>query len=192
MIKNTHPTRKELILAVRLGGADVGKHLTDCSWCHLYFGLLTKYPLAGELPFSNAPLSWIEKAISIAAKPDRARGLKSLIARISFDSWARPVPEGVRGEALILERRLRFDAANKTFDLRAEYRQNHWDFTAQITDREGKIVDGTLLAGKKELNADEQGFYQWSSVRPPQKVKLLTDEDEIEIPELSWKKSRPE
>lgn len=189
---NSHPTRKELILGAQGIGAIAKKHLAGCSWCHLYFGLLAKYQFSGELPLPNAPQSWIDKAVLIAAMPNRIGKLKSIIAGISFDSWARPVLQGVRGETMRQERRILFETADTKFDVRAEYRRNHWDFTAKVTDAAGNIADCTLMVGKKVLTADEQGFYQWSSARPPQEFRLLTDEEEIEIPELSWKKSRPE
>ncbi len=189
---NSHPTRKELILAARLDSAAVGKHLAGCSWCYLYFGLLAKYQFAGQLPLAHAPQSWIDKAVFIAGKPDRTKGLKSLIAGLSFDSWAIPALEGVRGETMSQERRVRFETADQKFDLRAEHHRNRWNFTAKITDSEGHNVDCTLVAGKKELLSDEHGFYQWTSVSPPLEFRLVTAEDEIKIPELSWKKPQPE
>ncbi len=189
---NSHPTRKKLIGAARGSSTVPKEHLADCSWCHLYFALLTKYQLAGELPFTNAPQAWIDKAVLIAAKSGRWKGLKKFIAGLSFDSWSGSIPEGVRGEAMLQERRLLFESGHNLFDLRAERRRNRWDFTAQITDRQGKTIDCTLLAGTKELSADELGFYQWSSVKPPQKFELITEAGVIVIPELSWKKSRAE
>lgn len=192
MSKYDHPTRKELIAASRSSGTTVEKHLPKCNWCDLYFELIKRYSFTGEVPLTSAPQSWIDKAVSIAVKTEKIQSLKSLVARIAFDSWAMPMPEGVRGETMIQERRLRFEVNDKSFDVRAEYRRNHWDFTARITDPQGQPIKGKLLAGKKELMADENGFYQWSSKKPPKGLELLIERDRIEIPELSWKKFRPE
>jgi len=189
---NSHPTRKELIIAARTGSAIPKEHLGSCGWCNEYFELLRLFEFAGELPLVDAPQSWINRAVTVAEKPDKLKTLKSLVASIAFDSWSMPVPQGIRGETLMQERRISFGAANKTLDLRAEHRKNRWDFTARITDQSGHPVDCTLVVGKRELKADDAGFYQWSSVRPPKSFKLLTVEGEIETPELSWKKSQPE
>ncbi|MGH8015101.1 MAG: hypothetical protein ACREBV_02815 [Candidatus Zixiibacteriota bacterium] len=185
----SHPARQELLAAIRSGENTYKEHFSVCNWCGLYFELLSKFELAGEIPFPSAPNVWVKKAVAIAAEAEKTDLLKSTIARIVFDSWAAPAAVGIRGEALVQERRLRMEAPKISFDLRAERRKNHWDFTARITDEQGKVIKGTLMAGKKELKADEDGFYQWSSARPPQDFRLLTSEGEIEIPELTWKKT---
>lgn len=187
---NNHPTRKELILTARGLGNISKEHLNECSWCRLYLELYSKFPVAGELPFINAPMSWTERAIIIGEKSAKGFKLESLIARLTFDSWGRPLPEGVRGAGVTDERRVSFDVAGKTFDIRAEHRQDLWEFTAKITDKSGIPTGWILKAGKVQITADEDGFYQWSSIHPPKKFKLFSHDGEIETPELSWKKSR--
>jgi len=186
----SHPSRKELILAARGAGTIAQAHLDECNWCSLYFEFYTKFSLAGELPLVSAPKSWIEKAIAVGKKPAKSSPIESLVARLLFDSWAMPVPAGVRGAGVFEERRVCFEALGKTFDLRAEHRQNRWNFTAKITDKSGIPADWAVLVGNGEHIPDADGFYQWSSARPPKKIRLLSDRSEIETPELSWKKSR--
>ncbi len=192
MKDNFHPSRSELIQAARQSSPVFEKHMAACNWCQLYLELLTRFQMAGQLPFVSAPEAWVNRAVSIAAKSGLMGDIKRLVARITFDSWAMPVPEGARGEALIQERRIRFEANDKLFDLRAEHRKNHWDFTAKVTDRGGLAVDCTVIAGKKELSADKNGFYQWTSIKPPRDFKIVTETDEIVVPELMWKKSPQE
>ena len=187
---NSHPTRKDLILAARGAGIIANAHIAGCSRCSLYFELYSKFPLAGELPLVSAPKSYIEKAIAVAGKSAKSSLLKSLVARLSFDSWAMPVPEGVRGAGVFEERRICFEVSGKTFDLRAEHRQNRWDFTAKITDKSGMPANWAVMVGNVEHSPDIDGFYQWSSVRPPKKILLHSDEGEIETPEITWKKPR--
>ncbi len=181
-----------MILAARGAGGIVKGHLAECSWCGLYFEFLSRYPLAGELPLVDAPRIWIKKAIAVGTKPAIGVELKSLVAKLSFDSWAMPVPEGIRGAGIMEERRVCFEAAGKTFDLRAEHKQNRWDFTAKITDETGIATEWALMIGQEEHIPNADGFYQWSSVRPPKKIRLRSEQNEIETPELSWKKSRQE
>ena len=188
----SHPTRKELILAARGDAVIDNAHIAGCDWCSLYFELFSKFPLAGELPLVSAPKPWIEKAMAVAEIPAKSTVLKSLVARLSFDSWSMPAPEGVRGAGVFEERRICFEVSGKIFDLRAEHRQNRWDFTAKITDKLGIPADWVVTVGNEEHFPDTDGFYQWSSVRPPKKIRLLSDDGEIETPELSWKKSRQE
>ena len=167
-------------------------HLAECTWCSLFFELYSKYSLAGELPLVSAPKAWIDKAIGISKKPVKSSLLKSIVARLSFDSWAMPAAAGVRGAGVTDERRVCFEMSGKTLDLRAEHRQNRWDFTAKITDKAGLPADWTLMVGNVEHFPDDAGFYQWSAVRPPKKIKLISDEGEIETPEINWKKSQQE
>lgn len=189
MKNNFHPNRNEIIIAAKGSSAAIKNHLADCDWCSLYFEFLSRFQSAGLLPLNNAPQAWIERAVAIASERSLAGEFKRLAAKITFDSWAMPLPQGVRGEVLIQERRIRFEANDKLFDLRAEHRKKHWDFTAKVTDRAGHAVDCTLIAGKKELEADENGFYQWTSIKPPSDLKIKTETGEIIIPELKWKKS---
>lgn len=187
-----HPNRQELISAARTGGEKFSKHLKDCDWCRTFFELSQKYQVAGELQLEDAPQNWVAQAVALAEKETITGKLKSLVATLTFDSWSMPLPAGVRGEGLLQERRIRFEIQDKKLDLRAEHRRNRWDFVARVTDSEGRHVECTLLAGKKELTADKDGFYQWSSVRPPVKFSILTKEGELKTPELSWKSSPAE
>jgi hypothetical protein len=184
-----HPERSELIRAARTVSSGFAEHLSSCEWCRDFCELLRVYHVAGALPLADAPQYLIEKALAVSQRAGVGRKLKSLAAKLIFDSWSMPLPAGVRSEGLLQERRIRFEISDKTLDLRAEHRQNHWDFVARVTDSQGEAVDCTLIAGKKELTVNEDGFYQWSSVRPPAKFKLRTGQNELETPELSWKKS---
>lgn len=182
-----HPNRKELIMAAKSGSNEYSEHFKSCDWCRTYFEMLKEFHVAGVLPLVDAPKNWVNKAAAVGDKVSVSRKLKSLVAILTFDSWAMPQPAGVRSEGVMQERRVRFEISGKIFDLRAEHRRNKWDFVARVTDGSGKSVDCTIVTGKKELNSNEDGFYLWSSVRPPSKFKLLTETGELEIPELSWK-----
>ncbi len=189
---HSHPTRTELIAAARGGTAVAGEHLSSCDWCSLYFELYSEFSFAGELALVSAPRSWIDKAMAVAVNSSERSPLKSLFARLSFDSWATAVPQGVRSAGAMEERRVTFDAVGKTLDIRAEHRQNLWEFTAKITDKSGNPAGWILVVGSEKITANEDGFYQWSSVRPPKKFKLLSHDGEFETSELLWKKSRPQ
>lgn len=187
-----HPSRIELLSALNSSDKRFGSHFKSCDWCRMYYEILSEFPFAGEISLPDAPKPWIEKAALLAKAPEKLKVIKRFIANVVFDSWAVKLPAGVRGETASQERRIKFEGAQNSLDLRAERRKNHWEFTARIRTSEGKDIQGVILAGKKKVLADEDGFYQWSSSIPPKIIKLVISGQEVKYPELSWKKSPKE
>lgn len=186
-----HLHRKELIALARKLPGTANEHLSECAECRDAVELLREFNLAGHSRLQDAPAGWIERAAALAQKRPSLEKIRKAVAAIVFDSWATPQPVGVRGQATVGERRLRFEADRFTFDLRAEQLPGEWAFVAQVTSESLPLDSFALSTEKKELNADTAGFFQWTAARPPKKILLRSDDTEIEIPELSWKKNRP-
>jgi hypothetical protein len=88
------------------------------------------------------------------------------------------------------DRRLRFESAGISLDLRAERQKKGWFFMARAT---GKNIDKSMAilnVDRKTLIADRNGFYEWSSNRPPKNLSLVSEKFSIQIPEIVWKKPR--
>jgi hypothetical protein len=185
-----HLHRKELIALARKLPSSTNQHLSECAECREEVELLRKFNMAGHSRLQDAPAAWIELAAALAQKQHSLEKIRKAVAALVFDSWAAPQPIGVRGQASIGERRLRFEADRFTFDLRAERLPGEWAFVAQVTCESLPLGNFALSVEKKELTADTAGFFQWTADRPPRRILLRSDDTEIEIPELSWKKNR--
>jgi hypothetical protein len=186
-----HLDRKELIALARKLPSSTNQHLSECTECREEVELLRKFNVAGYSRLQDAPAGWIERAVALVQKQHSLEKIRKAVAALVFDSWEAPQPIGVRGQASIGERRLRFEAEQFTFDLRAEQLPGEWAFVAQVTSESLPPGNFALTVEKKELTADTAGFFQWTAGRPPRKILLRSDDTEIEIPELSWKKNRP-
>lgn len=186
-----HLHRKELIALARKQTGSTNEHLSECDECREAVELLRKFDLAGHSRLQDAPPGWIDRAAALAQKQPALEKIRKAVAALVFDSWTTPQPVGVRGQATVGERRLRFEAEQFAFDLRAEQLPEEWSFVAQVTSKSLPSSSFALSVEKKEMTADTAGFFQWTAGRPPKKILLRSDDTEIEIPELSWKKNRP-
>ncbi len=186
-----HLSRNELIALARRQPDSANQHLRECAECREAVELLREFDLAGRSRLLDAPIGWIERAAALAQKQHSFEKIRKAVAALVFDSWAVPQPIGVRGQTAVSERRLRFEGDRIAFDLRAEKLPGEWAFVAQVTSGSLPSTNFTLSVEKKELVSDTGGFFQWTAGRPPKRILLRSDDIEIEIPELSWKKHRP-
>lgn len=151
--------------------------------------LLVRYQVAGKLPLTEPPDAWVARAKEIATAASPVSFIRSLLAKLVFDSWASPHPVGVRGEAAIEQRRIRFEAAPVAVDLRAEHLKSGWSFVAQVTGVE--LSQAQLSADRKLLALDEHGICQWSTPKPPRKLAVVTSTHSVELPEITWRIKPP-
>lgn len=185
-----HLNRQELFRAAKEGMAPFQDHLSGCEQCQAELSLLRRFRVAGKLELPEPPQGWVAKAIELAsAKPSLAQATKRLIGALTFDSWSLPAPAGVRGLAPLTQRRIRLEADGVALEIRAEKKAQQWNFVAQTICSDTKNC--SLLASSTHLQADEDGFFQWSSKTPPRSLILTVGEMVIEIPELSWKMPKP-
>ena len=181
-----HLTRPELIQAASTQGVTANRHLLDCPVCSDLVGLFRTFMVVGKLHLPDAPIGWIDKAAALATTATAADRIKTLVARLVFDSWAMAKPLGVRGESVESDRRIRFETDALRLDLRAEKQSQGWTFVAQIKGTSDSPI--RIEADRQKLLPDSAGVYQWSGSRPPRKITLRSDEFVIELPELLWKK----
>lgn len=184
-----HPSRQELIAAATQKTGAQDQHLATCDECRALYHLFANYQVAGELALPNAPKEWINRAKDIYNSANPLQTLRRLVGRLSFDSWQVPQAVGVRSHELLADRRIRFEIGPLVLDVRAERQPAGWDFTAQVT---GEVDDPSsmiLRADRQTISPDPNGFYQWSSSRPPRLIRLEADDVSISLPELTWKQT---
>lgn len=181
--------RQELIRAARSENSSGFNHLSECSECREVVHLLKTYDVAGRSPLSDAPNALVDRAIEIAVKPRQKENLSALVAKLIFDSWTEPVPVGVRGEALVSERRLRFETEGIVFDLRAEQHSGRWSFIGVVICSLCEASAVLLKIGRRRVRPDATGLFQWDSVHPPKALMIvLNGLTAITLPELSWRR----
>lgn len=147
--------------------------------------MLVRFAVAGNLPLTEPPEAWVVRAQKLAKRESLVSSVKSVLARLVFDSWASPQPVGVRGEAAIEQRRVRFEAAPVAVDIRAEHLKTGWSFVAQVT---GVDYEQAKLSADRQLFAlDEHGICQWSHSKPPKKIAVVTTTQSVELPGIPWK-----
>lgn len=147
--------------------------------------MLVRFQVAGNLPLAEPPDAWVARAMQIAKRETLVSSVKSVFAKLVFDSWACPQPVGIRGEAAIEQRRVRFEAAPVAVDIRAEHLKTGWSFVAQVTGVE--YGQTQLVADRKLLSLDEHGICQWSHSKPPKKIAIVTTTQSVELPDIPWK-----
>lgn len=131
----------------------------------------------------------MKRAKQIAMKSSPVATIRKMLATLAFDSWAQPMPVGVRGGATMEQRRMRFESESVMIDLRAERQKSEWTFVAQVS---GVHRDDVLFtADKQTLTLDEFGICQWSNDKPPKRLAVVTETLTIELPGLTWKSKPP-
>lgn len=180
-----HPSRAQLIAAATSEPGRLGKHLQECAECREFFALVRRFPLAGSVDFvapsEDAISRWINTPL--LAPPEGVRA--KVAGRVVFDSW-RERPAAVRDIPEGLVRRLRLAALNLALEIVGERRHHAWQFVARVYRDRRVVTDFALKAGRQRLLAGEDGFFTWSSARPPRTVELLSPNEQVHFESVSW------
>lgn len=161
------------------------KHLEQCPSCRLQLELY-QLAQAGEV-LLDAPAQVVQQA-RLIGRPSRQPVLASLVARLTFDSWADLALAGVRGLGPEKERRLRFETDDIRFDIRIEKTAAKWVLAAQIKDLAHSECNYTIHSGSRRVSRRSDSFYIWSESRPPKSLRLVSPETTIVLPEIAWNK----
>ena len=179
--------REELITAIRQGrlSSDQIGELPEDE--RSFAILLRDFDFAGEDHLFDAPETVIRKAESLLDTRVASGRPKSLLAKLVFDSWAMPLPAGVRGSATADDRRMRFDLEPFVFDLRVEKQGRTYHCIAEIAGPEDTADRFTVTVDNRKIKAGDEGLFEWSSSKPPRRMAVAIDnEPPVELPELSW------
>jgi len=188
MIK--HLSRKELIKLAQEEPTVINSHIKSCEDCRQLVYLLRTYFVIDKDPLPDAPDDMINKAKALIKSRRINKRNNIILAKLTFDSWSAIQPVGVRDESGVDSRRVRFEDDEIILDIRAEQQKEGWTFVAQIKNDSPEASENILEVGKKRLQIDPDGLYQWSSKNPPKTISIHTAAKIIKIPELLWKHSK--
>lgn len=187
-----HLSRQELIRAARSGDSSRFQHLKKCRECRDAVSLIREYDFSGARHLADAPEELVENALRLALGTISKKRIPAGVANLTFDSWSEPLPVGVRGEALLGERRLRFEMDGLVFDLRAEQHAGRWVFIGVVSSDLADTRNVFLRVGGRKRSPDSTGVFHWESARPPRKIAIqLNDLTTVTLPELSWRRTSP-
>lgn len=105
---------------------------------------------------------------------------------IAADSWQGATPIDVRDVTTGFVRHLKLTAGKTSLELVAERKENSWSFVARVYEGNKISSEYLLWVGAKRLLSRSQGFYMWSSKRPPGRIRLISQSKEIEFERLQW------
>ncbi len=187
-LSNKHLSRKELIVFSKSVAGALPEHLSVCKDCSGLLELFTRFQVAGERQLENVPAGWIEKAVAIA-KPKRVKeAIQQLVAYLAFDSWTQPIPIGVRSMGQLANRRVRYNVNEYSIDIRMEKQQTEYAFIATVSKKDERDPSFTLVSAGRSVVADEDGYYQWVSSRPPKRISFHSSDIIIHLPVTLWNK----
>jgi hypothetical protein len=187
-----HTKRPDLIRASKgiSTSATIGRHIAQCEDCSEFFEIYRRFPVSGQMPLTEAPSGWITKAAEIMAEGRLVAAIKRLAATLSFDSWSQPALAGVRSVGSVSERRIRFETEEFLFDLRVEQERQGYLMTARLTHQDEPYRGFVVTHSTGVVGADVDGYYEWTSLRPPKKISLKSNDVEIVLPEIVWNRPK--
>lgn len=164
------------------------QHLQQCPECHLALQLLQSFPVSGRLPLTSAPDTLVARAVAIPSEKVKYSVIGRLVeaATLLFDSWASPVPVGVRGGQRT-SRRLRFSAIDCELDLQLSRDARGWHCTARAVSVSRADLSGfAIKIGRQTYLPDSSGFVTWTSLRPPQLVSVVDGSAVVLQAAVNW------
>lgn len=183
-----HIRRQELIRAAKSGSISTTseRHIANCDDCSEFRDLFARFPVSGNIPLIDAPAGWVTKAIEIMQPGRVASAMRRLAAKLSFDSWSQPALAGVRSVGSVSERRIRFETDGILFDLRVEQERQGYLMTARLTQANEPCSGFVVTHSTGVVGAASDGYFEWTSHRPPKKITLKSNDLEIALPEIVW------
>jgi hypothetical protein len=181
-----HPTRQELLKAIKNGNISIERHLQECIECSTLYFLLEQYSEYDSLVISRPDDEIIKRYASIPLLSATENKVKPLFGKLVFDSWAGIPALQLRDKDQDGMRRLCMRAGRIRLEIIAERQQYNWSFTARVYD-DDEIASGWILsAGRDKILPDSLGFYQWNTSKKPHSLKLFNLNNKINFKKISW------
>lgn len=180
-----HPSRKQLIAAAQSGRIAFGGHLERCVECRDLFALYRRFDAAGSATLLSPSADIVRRWTAVPLLAESEKAVRRTSGRLTFDSWqerstaVRDIPDG-------LVRRLCLKTRNVVLEIVGERRRKTWHFIARIYRDRDAVTGYALKAGRQQVLPGEDGFFAWSSNRPPQHVALLSPDEQVHFEALSW------
>lgn len=160
-------------------------HLSKCHACNVMFKLLKgEDVIAGDI---NKPeKNLIHRFSLIPFLSQIGDNIKTEFGHLTFDSWSTLPALQVRDTGPGMMRHVRFRFGKIKVEMVAERQQLLWQFTAKVYELERTAFNWILSTCGKKLLPGRTGFYQWTSKRKPQKIKLYNQSMQVDLEKLSW------
>ena len=184
--KSRHPSRKQMLDAIETGRVPFQAHLKQCADCRDFYELLSTYASTGGAPLIGSTSEAVARYSSISAGR-KTRAVPILLrGRLISDSWSQVPSVQLRDVGVGMERRLKLEANGIVLDIAAERQRDGWEFVARIYDNNEVTSEFALKVGRQKYMAGSDGFYHWSSRRPPGVFRLLSKALKVEFEKVSW------
>ena len=171
--------------------AEMRAHLTTgCEKCNRSARIMRKIAAFAAAYQADVPSPVVRKANAIYFGPDRPESLSRTVARIVFDTFSSPLPQGVRSRAHVC-RQAMFEAGDVLVDVRLqETAEGSFLITGQIANRMAPTrrmhqVALHLISGPERRCVQPNRFGEFQTVyHTGGNVRLeITDHDrKIEVP----------
>ena len=184
--KDQHPDRTDMLKAIESGVVPFESHLTNCKSCRQMYELLSTFGQAGCPSLIHSSSEGLGRHAAIGRRAEIDRPERSIVGCLVSDSWTQLAPAQVRDATVGLERRLCLRADNITLELVAERLDEKWQFVARVYKEEEATSEFVLKVGTRKLVSQAEGFFHWSSSKPPQTLRLLSESLQINFEKVSW------
>ncbi len=184
--KKRHPDRSEIIKAALSGRNRISDHIRRCQSCREYSELLSRFKLAGRSPLKQPAGRHIWAIENICLLEESRRPDRVMRGKLAVDSWQTVPQVALRDNTSSLERRLVLQAGTITLGISAEQYQGRWEFVGRVY-RDGDVSrEFVVQAGRLKIPVQDEGFYHWSSQKPPQTIRLLSPAVQVEFGKVTW------
>ncbi len=184
--KQGHPSKADLIEAIRSGKGRLGGHLANCRQCRIAYEILEWSGADHGRVVWEPPTDLLRKHKAVpqlVASRHPARAVRGLAVT---DSWDDRPAVAVRQAPFGIERRVRFEAGEYALEFVASRRLGGWDFVARVYESERPSRQFVLKVGSRKLPAGAGNCFMWRSPRPPQSLILLSSDLRIDLGRLEW------
>jgi len=140
-----------------------------------------------ETGLMQAPEAAMRRAESIPLMFDASRAATEQTGGVVYDSWQQGPAIALRDVTDGHVRRLRLKAGAITLEVLAERQRRGWDFVARVYRGRKVAHDFVLTIGSRKVMPRSGGYYQWTSVREPRRLGLLSYDATISFDEVGWR-----
>ena len=181
-----HPSRAAMLKAVESGSVPFASHLEKCAACRVQFELMQSFAHPGGESLTTSGADAVSRLAVIPHLERRRLPERRLSGSLAQDSWAQLPAVALRDAAIGLERRIRLVAGSIALELVAERQADGWEFVARVYRNEETSSEFVLKAGARKLLSKSEGFYHWSSNRPPRTFELISPSVHVNFDKVSW------
>jgi hypothetical protein len=175
-----------MVAAARSGTVPFGEHLKVCPQCRELFAMMKDLPKKRLQRLEHADPEAVASFAAIPIVVESRRAAARLRGTVRFDSWQELPAANLRDVATAVERRVALEADGVVLELSAERRSGEWEFVGRVYIDGAPTREYVLKAGRRTVAPDRNGYFYFTSSRPPGMLQLLSPAATIAFEKLSW------